>query len=248
MDDRAQREREQYNAGLQRDTYDRYLNPSKIWFMEKRRERALELFNQHRGGAVLELGSATWFTWIERNNIEVGNLTCINISEAELDEGKSRAKNAKNKPDFRLMDAQDLAFEDNSFDIVFGSAILHHLDFERSLLEIKRVLKPGGVMFFAEPLDMNPVGRLVRRLTPRARTEDERPFRMYEFKKLNQHFDCRYVFEGLVSVPVGVLSAFVGLPSKNGMTKGAFQVDRVLGRVPGLRYMCRHVFLEGRVR
>ncbi|HQV00102.1 MAG TPA: class I SAM-dependent methyltransferase, partial [Bacteroidia bacterium] len=41
-------------------------------------------------------------------------------------------------------------------DVVFGSSVLHHLEFEASLNEIYRVLKPGGRMVFAEPNMLNP--------------------------------------------------------------------------------------------
>jgi ubiquinone/menaquinone biosynthesis C-methylase UbiE len=46
-------------------------------------------------------------------------------------------------------DAAELPFEDESFDIVFGHAILHHLpDLDMSFGEFLRVLRPGGVVAF----------------------------------------------------------------------------------------------------
>jgi ubiquinone/menaquinone biosynthesis C-methylase UbiE len=46
-------------------------------------------------------------------------------------------------------EASELPFEDNSFDIVFGHAVLHHLPhLEESFKEFMRVLKPGGVIAF----------------------------------------------------------------------------------------------------
>ena len=47
-------------------------------------------------------------------------------------------------------DAAELPFEDESFDLVLGHAVLHHLpDLERSFAEFARVLRPGGTLFFA---------------------------------------------------------------------------------------------------
>jgi ubiquinone/menaquinone biosynthesis C-methylase UbiE len=47
-------------------------------------------------------------------------------------------------------DAEQLPFEDGSFDLVFGHAVLHHLpNLHRAFGEFRRVLKPGGVMAFA---------------------------------------------------------------------------------------------------
>lgn len=53
-------------------------------------------------------------------------------------------------------DAMHLPFEEGTFDVVFGSSVLHHLDFDQSLAEIFRVLKKGGRMVFAEPNMLNP--------------------------------------------------------------------------------------------
>ena len=47
-------------------------------------------------------------------------------------------------------DAAELPFEDETFDLVLGHAVLHHLpDLERCFAEFLRVLKPGGTLFFA---------------------------------------------------------------------------------------------------
>ena len=51
----------------------------------------------------------------------------------------------------RLMvaDVENLPFGDNSFDVVYGFSILHHLEnIGRGLKEINRVLKPGGCIAF----------------------------------------------------------------------------------------------------
>jgi SAM-dependent methyltransferase len=47
-------------------------------------------------------------------------------------------------------DAEDLPFEDASFDLVLGHAILHHIpDLPRAFAEFMRVLRPGGTVVFA---------------------------------------------------------------------------------------------------
>ena len=48
-------------------------------------------------------------------------------------------------------------FENNSFDIVYGTGILHHLQFNKCLDEIHRILKPNGSIVFVEPLGTNPL-------------------------------------------------------------------------------------------
>jgi SAM-dependent methyltransferase len=47
-------------------------------------------------------------------------------------------------------EAGELPFEDESFDIVFGHAVLHHIpDVDHAFAEFRRVLRPGGAIVFA---------------------------------------------------------------------------------------------------
>jgi SAM-dependent methyltransferase len=46
--------------------------------------------------------------------------------------------------------------EDERFDAVVGSSVLHHLDLEPALAKIRALLKTGGVLSFAEPNMLNP--------------------------------------------------------------------------------------------
>lgn len=245
MGRRAARERNTYNKGLKRDTYDRYLNPAKVWFLEDRKRLARGVFDSYPDCKALELGSFTWVGWVENNGASVPDLTCINISEVELGKGKAAAATSRNTPDFKLMDAQALKFEDDTFDVIFGSAILHHLSFETALKEIHRTVKPGGRVMFAEPMDLNPIGIAIRAMTPEARTDDERPFRMEELHLIEKYFNVTYHFEGLFSVPCGVLSTLLGLQPKNPLTRVGYLIDRLVARMPVLRLMCRHVFFVG---
>lgn len=72
-------------------------------------------------------------------------------------------------------DAEQTPFLDESFDLVIGSGIVHHLDIDTLLPEIRRLLKENGEAIFLEPLGTNPFINLFRKLTPRMRTVDERP-------------------------------------------------------------------------
>ncbi len=53
------------------------------------------------------------------------------------------------------MNAEDMIFEENSFDIVVGGAILHHLfEPEKTLSQCHKVLRKGGVALFFEPFEL----------------------------------------------------------------------------------------------
>ncbi len=62
--------------------------------------------------------------------------------------------------------AHDLPLPDASVDAVMGIAILHHLDLERSAGEVYRVLKPGGIAVFQEPVRNSPVIKALRGMIP----------------------------------------------------------------------------------
>jgi SAM-dependent methyltransferase len=50
----------------------------------------------------------------------------------------------------------DMPFEDNSFDVIFCNHVLEHVtDDNRAMIELYRVLKPGGFGIFQVPIDYN---------------------------------------------------------------------------------------------
>lgn len=76
---------------------------------------------------------------------------------------------------FIVGSAHDLPFPDGSIDVVFGIAILHHLDLQLVSREVHRVLRPGGRAIFQEPVRNSRVVRFVRSLIP-YRAPDISPF------------------------------------------------------------------------
>ncbi len=89
----------------------------------------------------------------------------------------------------KKMHAESLAYEDDSFDIVYGYGALHHIDLEHSSAEIYRVLKKGGQAVFVEPLAYNPMLWFYRFLAKETRTSTEKPFLFSDlrhFKKFSK--------------------------------------------------------------
>ena len=242
----GEKEREQYNEGLKRKGYERFFGHCRYYYIRRRNQLAKEKMQFAEGKKVLEIGSTSWKGWLENNFIIPSSLTCINISEVELQRGIDSAIDSKSNPQFIQMDAHDLKFEDETFDMVFGAAILHHLNIVPALDEICRVLKPNGKILFTEPLDMNPVGKLVRALTKKARTEDEQPLRICDLAELKKRFHIRFFYEEFLSVPFGVVSGILFKDGSNVLMKFAFNMDQFLDRnFNWERNYFRHVLIDG---
>jgi SAM-dependent methyltransferase len=67
---------------------------------------------------------------------------------------------------FFVSSAHDLPLPDESVDVVFGIAILHHLDLPAVSREVHRVLRPGGRAIFQEPVRNSKVLARLRALVP----------------------------------------------------------------------------------
>jgi SAM-dependent methyltransferase len=115
----------------------------------------------------------------------------IDISEVAVEQARDQAQRAgvADRAHFQTMDAEALEFPDDRFDLVCGNGILHHLDLDRALGEISRVLRPGARAVFSEPLGHNPLINLYRRRTPEMRTVDEHPLLMEDLALARRHFD-----------------------------------------------------------
>jgi SAM-dependent methyltransferase len=91
----------------------------------------------------------------------------VDISPELIGLAESRM-NACGMPEyeFKVGSAHELPIEDGSVDIVFGMAILHHLDLDLASREVFRVLKKGGRAIFLEPVRNSRLIRFVRGLIP----------------------------------------------------------------------------------
>ena len=70
--------------------------------------------------------------------------------------------------DFQEANVSNLPFEANSYDIVIGLGILHHLsqsDLKKALQETYRVLKKNGVAFFCEPVENSKVFDFIQNMS-----------------------------------------------------------------------------------
>lgn len=148
-----------------------------------------------------------------------------------------------------------LPFKDGAFDAIAGRAVLHHVPdgLDDALREVRRVVRPGGLVLFQEPTSGNWPANAARRRFPTERHDPhERPL------PYNEYVDAvRRYFEVIAEEPYFLLSyllphAVGRLPPDRrgfarGLTRRVFGLDtRLLAALPALRSRAAYVSILAR--
>jgi ubiquinone/menaquinone biosynthesis C-methylase UbiE len=112
--------------------------------------KALGSWPERPFGDALEVGAGTGYVGL--NLLQDGlieRLTASDLSAGMLDALSDTAARLGLEATTARAEAAELPFADESFDLVFGHAVLHHLpDLDRAFAEFARVLRPGGMLAF----------------------------------------------------------------------------------------------------
>ncbi|MBV8523999.1 MAG: methyltransferase domain-containing protein [Acetobacteraceae bacterium] len=205
------------------------------WAIEAGKQKYLERIHRFSNHAdIFELGCgmgdnifANRAGFRSAGGIDISDFAIHQANEAAGERGLPNVK-------FFCGDAENVPLPDASLDLVFGSGIVHHLNLERCTREVSRLLRPGGIALFWEPLGHNPFINLYRRLTPEARTEDEHPLLRQDFNTFGRFFPSPEIeFFGLTSlatVPIRNIQAL------RWTRHVATSIDRLLFMVPCVKW------------
>lgn len=139
-------------------------------------EYCYHLLGDVRGRRVIDFGCGSGGNSVLLAN-RGAHVWGVDISEDLLRLAKRRmaATGRAGGAEFIAASAHQLPFPDDSIDIVFGIAILHHLDLGLVSKEVARVLRAGGRGIFQEPVRNSAAIRFLRSLIP-YRAPDVSPF------------------------------------------------------------------------
>lgn len=100
-----------------------------------------------RGKTCLDAGCGGGRYSIAMGSLGAKHVIGADISDTGLEDARNRAKALPNV-EFRAASVLDLPFDDESFDFVCCSGVLHHTsDAKKGLSELVRILRPSGQLF-----------------------------------------------------------------------------------------------------
>lgn len=187
--------------------------------VERRSQILTSLAELDTDKKILELGCGTgeYTLRLAKTNSKIISL---DISRVLIERAKQKIKSPN--VNFIVADAENLPFKENTYDAVVGNAVLHHLNLDNALPEIKRVLKSGGKIAFTEPNMLNPQNLIVKNIKIIKKlvgeSPDERAFFRWQICRLLRHKGFSDVvikpFDFLHPITPGIL---VPLVNKLGM-------------------------------
>lgn len=100
----------------------------------------------------------------------------LDISDVSIKNARKFAqeKGVLDNTYFVQADCENTGLPKECVDLVVCSGVLHHLDLSYAFFELRRILKPGGVIIAIEALEYNPLIKFYRYKTPQMRTEWEK--------------------------------------------------------------------------
>lgn len=233
MEARKQREQTFHDDAFARNTRAGVWKYQSVTARSRRRYTDLILSNCE-GKRVLEYGCGP-DSYAKALAAHGADIISIDISPTAVEKARGRAEELglTNHMTFRVMDAENLSFASDSFDLVCGTGILHHLDLGRAYAEISRVLVPEGRAVFIEPLGSNRLINLYRRRTPHLRTVDEHPLLPDDFARAREFF-------GHVTISYYHLASLAAVPFRKArvfpyLLAGLDTLDTALFKIPALR-------------
>jgi SAM-dependent methyltransferase len=132
------------------------------YFAEYKIRDLRDLYDENgRGGLpgrILDFGAGIGGSVAHvRRHFPAAQLTCVDVSVASL---RIAAQRFPGEAGFVAFDGSRLPFADGSFDCVFSACVFHHIEpalHVGLLAELRRVLRPGGLIMVFEHNPLNPL-------------------------------------------------------------------------------------------
>jgi SAM-dependent methyltransferase len=198
------------------------------------REHHVAWMNKKRGGDFLEIGcfsgSPYTFELVDASRSYLG-IELSTKAVASLN-AQMASKNLSGKAEAKAIDFLTMP-EESRFDLVYAHGVLHHFENPALLFsKLHRLMKPGAVLLFVDPVAINPIYRWIRRAYRPFQSDAawEWPFSTHTVRELEKYFTIESGFGwGQFSLP---LSVATGLPIIGSIANRAYlaQVKREVSK------------------
>jgi ubiquinone/menaquinone biosynthesis C-methylase UbiE len=160
----------------------------------------------------------------------------LDISEKMLKYARTRMDKAV------LGDSQQLPFADNTFNLVIGRSILHHLpDPLKGIEEMARVLQDGGEMIIADTNRsvLSRIQRLIANKGKHFSNDHKNMLRTQLIRMVEKFFTIEKIYYfGYLAYPIGfpdIVDIGKYLPFPIAFTRVLVKIDEIIGRIPFIR-------------
>ncbi len=204
-------------------------------------DHALGLLGDLQGRHVLDCGCGPGHTAImftRRGAIVQG----FDVDEGELEKARRLAAANGVTIDYTRQWFEQIDYPDASFDLAFGSCVIHHVDIARAAAQLGRVLRPDGRAVFIENSSRNPVLMLARKhlvgrmgVPKYGDDAQEHPLRDDEIAGLRRSFPGQVTVHFPALVLFRLLDYYIFRRRSKLLTATMRGLDRAVGAVPLLR-------------
>jgi 2-polyprenyl-3-methyl-5-hydroxy-6-metoxy-1,4-benzoquinol methylase len=189
------------------------------------------------GKRILEIGCGRggFACWVAQRTAHPAEIIAADFARSAVGKGRAFASSRGiQRITWEVGDIQSIGHADMSFDTVVSCETIEHVPDPRcAILELARVLKPGGRLFLTTPnyLGMMGVYRGYMRMTGRRYTEEDQPINNFMLLPLVRTWVTRV---GLRIVAVDAVGHYLPFPGRPPIELPVFNNPRILMRWFGL--------------